>query len=87
MLLLLLQGSEEQKQQYLPAMASYKAVGCWALSEPSNGSDASALTCTATKAPGGWLLNGQKRWIGNGTFADVVVLWARNEDTHQVIVA
>jgi hypothetical protein len=44
-----LQGSEEQKQELLPAMAAFDKVGCWALTEPSNGSDASALTCTATK--------------------------------------
>ena len=58
----LCQGSEEQKQKYLPGMADYSLVGCWGLTEPSNGSDAAALMTTATKVPGGWKLNGQKRW-------------------------
>ena len=65
-------------------MSDYSLAGCWALTEPSNGSDASALTCTATKVPGGWRLNGQKRWIGNGTWAEVVVVWARNTQNNQV---
>eukprot|EP00775_Hariotina_reticulata_P002983 gene2983-3266_t len=77
-------GSEEQKQELLPAMAAFEKVGCWALTEPSNGSDASSLTCTATKVTGGWQLNGQKRWIGNGTWADVVVVWARSSVDNQV---
>lgn len=77
-------GSEEQKRDLLPDMAQFKKVGCWALTEPSNGSDASALMTTAHKVPGGWKLNGQKRWIGNATFADVIVVWARNTETHQV---
>lgn len=77
-------GSEEQKQAHLPAMAKYEQVGCWALTEPSNGSDASGLTCSATKVPGGWQLDGQKRWIGNGTWADVVVVWARNSESGEV---
>lgn len=77
-------GSEEQKRELLPRMAAYDAVGCWALTEPSNGSDASALTCTATKVPGGWRLDGQKRWIGNGTWADVAVVFARSSETGQV---
>jgi len=77
-------GSEEQKRQLIPGMSDYSLAGCWALTEPSNGSDASALTCTATKVPGGWKLNGQKRWIGNGTWAEVVVVWARNTQNNQV---
>ena len=77
-------GSEAQKQEFLPDMASFKKVGCWALTEPSNGSDASALTATARRVSGGWVLNGRKRWIGNGTFADVIVVWARNEETKGV---
>eukprot|EP00878_Enallax_costatus_P039041 GHUV01044557.1.p1 GENE.GHUV01044557.1~~GHUV01044557.1.p1 ORF type:complete len:212 (-),score=45.89 GHUV01044557.1:597-1172(-) len=65
-------------------MAKNDLVGCWALTEPSHGSDASALTCTATKVTGGWLIDGQKRWIGNGTWADVVVVWARSSVDNKV---
>ena len=50
---------------------------CFGLTEPLNGSDATGLQTTATKVDGGWLLNGQKRWIGNATFGDVIV-WAKN---------
>eukprot|EP00879_Flechtneria_rotunda_P008554 GHRR01008961.1.p1 GENE.GHRR01008961.1~~GHRR01008961.1.p1 ORF type:complete len:348 (+),score=100.87 GHRR01008961.1:85-1128(+) len=84
MLTIALMGNEEQKQELLPGMASHELMGCWALTEPSNGSDASALTCSAMKVTGGWLLDGQKRWIGNGTFADVVVVWARSSINNQV---
>eukprot|EP00897_Mesotaenium_endlicherianum_P004121 jgi/Mesen1/3737/ME000204S02995 len=77
-------GSEEQKQTLLPSMAALKEIGCWALTEPGNGSDASALNTTATKVEGGWKLNGQKRWIGNSTFADVIVVFARNTSTNQI---
>lgn len=77
-------GSEEQKRELLPDMASFRKVGCWALTEPSNGSDASALTTTATRVAGGWRLNGRKRWIGNSTFADIAVIWARNSETGAV---
>eukprot|EP00887_Chlorella_sp_A99_P006329 scaffold3.g6329.t1 len=77
-------GSEEQKRELLPDMARFQKVGCWALTEPSNGSDASAITTTARKVPGGWLLNGRKRWIGNGTWCDVAVIWARSAESGQV---
>lgn len=77
-------GSEAQKKEWLDDMATFRKVGCWALTEPSNGSDASALTTTARRTNGGWILNGRKRWIGNGTFADVIVVWARNEESGQV---
>tara|TARA_B110000285_G_C15048379_1_gene575625 strand:+ start:508 stop:1215 length:708 start_codon:yes stop_codon:yes gene_type:complete len=53
-------------------------VACFGLTEPTNGSDASGLRTTATKTEGGWLLNGQKRWIGNATFADYITIWAKN---------
>lgn len=85
------QGSEEQQKELLPAMGRLELVGCWALTEPSNGSDASALTTTAARAHrmgvSGWILNGQKRWIGNGTFADITVVWAKNLETDQVIIS
>ncbi|KAG2485503.1 hypothetical protein HYH03_015776 [Edaphochlamys debaryana] len=84
MLTVALMGSEEQKTELLPKMAKFELVGCWCLTEPSNGSDASALTTTATKVPGGWMINGYKRWIGNGTWADVNVVFARNNQDGQV---
>lgn len=84
MLTIGLLGSEAQKAQWLPRMASLKAVGCWALTEPSNGSDASALTTRAEWTGGKWRITGQKRWIGNGTFAECVVVWARNVSSGQV---
>ena len=56
-------------QELLPDLAALKTVGAWGLTEPSNGSDASALQTTAKQVPGGWELNGLKRWIGNATFA------------------
>ncbi|XP_066313838.1 acyl-coenzyme A oxidase 4, peroxisomal-like [Miscanthus floridulus] len=77
-------GSEAQKQKYLPSLAQLTTVGCWALTGPNYGSDASSLRTTATKAPGGWHIDGQKRWIGNSTFADVLVVLARNADTQQL---
>ncbi|XP_066366144.1 LOW QUALITY PROTEIN: acyl-coenzyme A oxidase 4, peroxisomal-like [Miscanthus floridulus] len=77
-------GSEAQKQKYLPSLAEFKTIGCWALTEPDYGSDASSLRTAATKVPGGWQLDGQKRWIGNSTFADVLIILARNADTNQL---
>jgi acyl-CoA oxidase len=80
-----LSGSEAQKQKFLPKMAKLEKIGCFALSEPNHGSDAAKLDTTAKKVDGGWILNGQKRWIGNGTWADVSVVYARNiEDGKQV---
>merc|ERR1712137_1064419 len=78
-------GSEEQKKEFLPAMASMDLIGCFCLTEPYAGSDASSLQTTATPTPdGGWILNGQKRWSGNGTFADIYIIWARNTASNQV---
>ena len=51
---------------------------CFGLTEPEYGSDASSLKTSATKVKGGWLINGKKRWIGNATFADYIIVWARN---------
>lgn len=84
MLTIALCGSEEQKQKYLPSLAQLNTIACWALTEPDYGSDASALNTTATKVEGGWILEGQKRWIGNSTFADVLVIFARNTTTNQI---
>ncbi|XP_057983160.1 acyl-coenzyme A oxidase 4, peroxisomal-like isoform X2 [Malania oleifera] len=84
MLTIALCGSETQKQKYLPSLAELNTVACWGLTEPDYGSDASALRTTATKVAGGWILEGQKRWIGNSTFADVLVIFARNTITNQI---
>lgn len=77
-------GSEEQKQKYLPKMSSMELIGAFGLTEPQAGSDASGLYCEATKVEGGWILNGEKRWIGNAPMADVIIIWARNSETKQV---
>ncbi|OIW07460.1 hypothetical protein TanjilG_24322 [Lupinus angustifolius] len=74
MLTIALCGSEAQKQKYLPSLAKLQTIACWALTEPDYGSDASALNTTATKVEGGWILDGQKRWIGNSTFADLYIV-------------
>ncbi|KAL7247880.1 hypothetical protein ACSBR2_002729 [Camellia fascicularis] len=79
-----LAGSETQKQKYLPSLAQLKTIGSWGLTEPGYGSDASSLKTTATKVAGGWILEGQKRWIANSTFADVLVIFARNTTTNQI---
>ncbi|KAB2630494.1 acyl-coenzyme A oxidase 4 [Pyrus ussuriensis x Pyrus communis] len=84
MLTIALCGSEAQKQKYLPSLAEFKTVACWGLTEPDYGSDASALRATATKVEGGWVLEGQKRWIGNSTFADALIIFARNTTTNQI---
>ncbi len=77
-------GSEEQKERWLPAMARLDAIGAFALTEPAHGSDSVALETTARRDRGGWVLDGAKRWIGNGSIADVVVVWARSEEDGQV---
>src|SRR5690348_9609039 len=71
-------GSDEQKQRWLPPLAALDKIGAFALTEPLHGSDAVALETSARRTGDGWVLNGQKRWIGNGTIADVIVVWARD---------
>src|SRR5690348_7232643 len=73
-------GSEEQKRRWLPEMARLHKLGAFALTEPEHGSDSVALETTATRDGDSYLLSGAKRWIGNGSLADVVVVWARGED-------
>jgi glutaryl-CoA dehydrogenase len=70
-------GSEEQKQRYLPGMAQGKLIGCFGLTEPDHGSDPGGMETRAKKDGGGWILNGTKRWITNGSIADVVIVWAK----------
>ena len=78
-------GSEEQKARWLPAMATMTKLGAFALTEPEHGSDSIALETSASPdGRGGWVLNGRKRWIGLGTVADLVIVWARNTDDGQV---
>jgi glutaryl-CoA dehydrogenase len=73
-------GSGEQKQRWLPPMAKCEKIGCFGLTEPDAGSDPGALATTVVEKDGGYILNGEKKWIGNASFADVVVIWARTED-------
>jgi glutaryl-CoA dehydrogenase len=73
-------GSEEQKLRWLPAMARCEKVGCFALTEPGAGSDPGSLATTAVERDGGYVLDGEKKWIGNASFADVAVIWARTDD-------
>jgi glutaryl-CoA dehydrogenase len=78
-------GSEEQKRRWLPAMARLEKIGAFALTEPDVGSGvAGGLTTTARRDGDVWVLNGQKKWIGNATFADHVIVWARDVDGGQV---
>jgi glutaryl-CoA dehydrogenase len=73
-------GSEEQKQEWLPRMATGEALGCFGLTEPDAGSDPSAMRTRARRDGADWVLEGTKMWITNGTVADVAVVWARTDD-------
>jgi glutaryl-CoA dehydrogenase len=73
-------GSDEQQRHWLPALASGEEYGAFALTEPTHGSDSVGLETTAIRADGGFLLNGEKKWIGNGSIGGVTVMWARAED-------
>ena len=78
-------GSEEQKQEWLPKMQKLEAIGAFGLTEPNVGSGVAGGLETTCKFDGeNWILNGQKKWIGNATFADVIIIWARDEDSNQV---
>ena len=70
-------GSEEQKQKWLPKLANGSAIGCFGLTEPDFGSNPSGMLTTATETDSGYLLNGAKMWITNGTLADIAVVWAK----------
>ncbi len=73
-------GSEEQKQRYLPKLASGEWIGCFGLTEPDAGSDPGGMRTRATKTDGGYLLNGAKTWISNSPIADVFVVWAKSDE-------
>ena len=78
-------GSEEQRQKWLPPMARFEKIGCFGLTEPLVGSGASGgLTTTAERDGDSWILNGEKRWIGNAPWCDVSVIWARDLTDNQV---
>src|SRR5271166_921197 len=78
-------GSEEQKQKWLPPMAHFEKIGCFGLTEPLVGSGASGgLTTTAKREGDTWILNGEKRWIGNAPWCDISIIWARDVDDNQV---
>ena len=73
-------GSEEQKRRWLPPMAKCEKIGCFGLTEPGAGSDPGSLSTTAVEKDGGYVLSGEKKWIGNASFSDVAVIWARTDD-------
>lgn len=73
-------GSEEQKQRWLPPMARLEKIGAFALTEPRHGSDAVGLETRAHRIGDEYVLTGQKRWIGNASFADVLIVWARDDE-------
>ncbi|UXU74053.1 MULTISPECIES: acyl-CoA dehydrogenase [unclassified Paracoccus (in: a-proteobacteria)] len=72
-------GSEEQKQKYLPKLATGEFIGCFGLTEPEAGSDPAGMKTRATKVDGGYVLNGAKMWISNAPIADVFVVWAKSD--------
>jgi glutaryl-CoA dehydrogenase len=73
-------GSEEQKRRWLPSMARCEKIGCFGLTEPGAGSDPGSLSTTAVEKDGGYLLSGEKKWIGNASFSDVAVIWAKTDE-------
>lgn len=74
-------GSEEQKMKWLPPMQKMETIGAFGLTEPEVGSGvAGGLTCTCKRSGDKWFINGQKKWIGNATFADIIIIWARDLD-------
>jgi glutaryl-CoA dehydrogenase len=77
-------GTDEQKQRWLPDLASAEKIGAFALTEPEHGSDSIALETMARRDGDEYVIDGRKRWIGNGTVADVIVVWARDEEDGEV---
>ena len=73
-------GSEAQKQKYLPKMASGEWIGCFGLTEPNAGSDPAGMATRGRKTDGGWLLSGAKMWITNAPLADVLLVWAKDDE-------
>jgi glutaryl-CoA dehydrogenase len=78
-------GSDEQRERWLPPMARMELIGAFGLTEPDVGSAISQGLATSARRDGDeWVLNGEKKWIGNAAFADLVIIWARDEEDHQV---
>ena len=77
-------GSEEQKEKWLPPMARMEKIGAFGLTEAAHGSDAVRLETTARREGDEYVIDGEKRWIGNASFADVTVIWARDEEDESV---
>ena len=77
-------GSEEQKERWLPPMARMEKIGAFGLTEPGHGSDTVMLETSVCKEGDEYIINGEKRWIGNATFADIVIIWARDTEDDQV---
>jgi glutaryl-CoA dehydrogenase len=78
-------GSEEQKQRWLPSMQQFTTIGAFGLTEPEVGSGAAGgLNTTAVRKGDKWIINGQKKWIGNATFSDITIIWARDLADNQV---
>ena len=73
-------GSEEQKERWLPRLQSGEAIGCFGLTEPNFGSNPAGMTTRARREGDGWILNGEKTWITNGSVADISIVWARTDD-------
>ena len=73
-------GSEEQREKYLPGLASGELIGCFGLTEPDAGSDPGSMKTTATKVKGGYTISGSKMWISNSPIADVFVVWAKSKE-------
>ncbi|MEM1203607.1 MAG: acyl-CoA dehydrogenase family protein [Acidobacteriota bacterium] len=73
-------GSKAQKDRWIPALGSGEAIGCFGLTEPDYGSNPGAMRTTAKRDGDGWVLNGAKQWITNGSLADVAVVWAQTDD-------
>ena len=76
-------GTEEQRQRFLPRLATAELIGCFGLTEPDHGSDPGSMKSTAQRVDGGWVLNGAKMWITNSSIADVFIVWAKARENKQ----